>query len=405
MKNRSQQSYIRWVYLVVGVIAMLFAGIIYGWSILKAPLAAEFGWSATELGLNFTITMAFFCIGGVLGGIMCGKTGPNIPLILSALFSCAGFILTSGLDGSSVVMLYLFYGVMTAVSIGVAYNVVISTVSAWFADKRGVCSGALMMGFGASALVLGNIAGMLIESPKAGWRTTFLALGIALGVVLFVTAMIIRRPQEQSKAVNQEAVEDSKKLSGEYTTFQMLGRLSFWKSFICISFLAAVGNSVISFAMDLSLSVGAAPLVATTLVGVLSICNGFGRILTGMLFDRIGRRSVMLIMNAAAIFAAAVTLCAIMTHSLPLCVAGLCITGISYGACPTINSVIISDFYGKKHFPVNFSVMNFNLTGASLVAGVANSLLASSGNFTVPFLLLLGLTIVALGLNLTIKRA
>ena len=48
---------IRWLYLVVGVIALLFAGILYAWSILKAPLAAEFGWSAADLALNFTLTM------------------------------------------------------------------------------------------------------------------------------------------------------------------------------------------------------------------------------------------------------------------------------------------------------------------------------------------------------------
>ena len=51
----------RWLYLITGVISMLFAGIIYAWSILKAPLAVEFGWNPAELALNFTIMMCFFC--------------------------------------------------------------------------------------------------------------------------------------------------------------------------------------------------------------------------------------------------------------------------------------------------------------------------------------------------------
>ena len=58
---------VRWVYLVIGVVAMLFAGVLYAWSILKAPLATEFGWGAANLALNFTLAMSFFCIGGLLG--------------------------------------------------------------------------------------------------------------------------------------------------------------------------------------------------------------------------------------------------------------------------------------------------------------------------------------------------
>ena len=60
----------RWLYLITGVISMLFAGIIYAWSILKAPLAVEFGWNPAELALNFTIMMCFFCVGGILSGVI-----------------------------------------------------------------------------------------------------------------------------------------------------------------------------------------------------------------------------------------------------------------------------------------------------------------------------------------------
>ena len=73
---------IRWLYLAVGVIALLFAGIIYGWSILKAPLAADFGWTADQLALNFTLTMCFFCLGGIAGGVLAKRLGICPSLIL-----------------------------------------------------------------------------------------------------------------------------------------------------------------------------------------------------------------------------------------------------------------------------------------------------------------------------------
>ena len=173
---------------------------------------------------------------------------------------------------------------------------------------------------------------------------------------------------------------------------------------MCIVFLAAVGNTVISFARDLSISVGAEAGLATTLVGVLSVCNGLGRIATGAIFDRLGRRKTMLLANIIAIAAAGVTLLSVFTGSVPLCVVGLCVTGFSYGSCPTISSAFVSAFYGSKHFSMNFSIMNFNLMGASLLATVSSMLLTSSGGYVVPFILLLALSAVALVLNLSVKR-
>ena len=407
MASETTRTPMRWHYLLVGVISMLFAGIIYGWSILKAPLAEEFGWSASQLTLNFTITMCFFCLGGVVGGLLARKLGPKLTIIIAAVLSFVGFFLTSRLDGSSIAMLYVSYGIIAALGIGFAYNVVISSVGAWFPDKKGTCSGALMMGFGASALVLGNLAASLIENPAVGWRSTYLFLGVALGVVLIVAALIVRNPPAgtvlpQAKAKAAKSGEDFE--IRDYTSGEMVRRFTFWRAFVCIVFLAAVGNTVISFAKDLSLSVGANAALATTLVGVLSVCNGLGRILTGALFDALGRRKTMLLANLVAIVAAAVTLVSVLTASVPLCVLGLCVTGVSYGSCPTISSAFISAFYGTKYFSLNFSIMNFNLMGASFIATAASLLLTSSGGYVAPFLLLLVLAAVALGLNVSIKR-
>ena len=102
--------------------------------------------------------------------------------------------------------------------------------------------------------------------------------------------------------------------------------------------------------------------------------------------------------------AAAVTLLSVLAASVPLCVIGLCVTGLSYGACPTISSAFTSAFYGTKHFPVNFSIMNFNLMGASFMATAASVLLGSTGGYVAPFLLLLVLALAALVLNLSVRR-
>lgn len=393
----------RWLYLVLGVVSMLFAGIIYGWSILKAPFVAF--WTAPQLALNFTITMTCFCLGGFLGAKLSKRFGIRNTILIAGALACAGFLRTAQLRGNSVLALYLSYGVLAGLGIGIAYNAVISTVNAWFPDKKGLCSGCLMMGFGASSLIIGNLTSSIME--LWGWQKAYLLLGIALGVVLVVTALMLKKPEANTTLPTSKAKKNAVSESFEmrdHATAEMLRRPSFWMAFVGIGLLAAVGSSVISFAKDLALSVGAAETLAVTLVGVLSVCNGLGRILTGALFDAKGRRFTMLAANALTIGAAGVTLAAVVMGSLPLCIVGLCLVGMSYGSCPTVSSAFVSAFYGAKHFPTNFSIMNFNLIGSSLMATACGSLLTSTGGYMAPFALLLGLSVGALVLNLLIKK-
>ena len=362
------------------------------------------GWNGSELALNFTLTMCTFCLGGFCGGVISKRLGSRVSLLISALLGGGGFVLASKLSGS-VAMLYVSYGVLAGLGIGIAYNVIISTVSAWFPDKKGFCSGALMMGFGSSALVIGKLASALIDGP--GWRIAYLGIGIALAAVLALTALVLRRPGPELAlpAPPQRAGAGGERFEQrDYRTGEMIRRVSFWLAFLSIVCLAAVGNTVISFARDLALSVGATAAFATTLVGVLSICNGLGRIIVGVLFDRLGRKRTMLLANGMTIVAAGITLTAVLTESLPLCVVGLCVTGFSYGSAPTITSAFTSAFYGVKYFPLNFSVMNFNLMGASFAATAAGGLVESSGGYCAPFILLLCLAVVSLVLNLCIRR-
>ena len=406
MNNKNISINIRWFYLAIGVISMLFAGVLYAWSILKTPLSNEFGWSASQLALNFTIAMSFFCIGGLLGAQISKRAGHKIALMLAGILSALGFILTGALQNSSIIMLYICYGVLAGTGIGIAYNVIIATVSAWFPDKKGLCSGCLMMGFGSSALILGNIANAMFNSDF-GWRSTYTFIGIAICVILVLSGILLQKPDSDVVFPEQKGVKVTKSEAFEgkdYTSVQMLARPSFWLAFVCISFLAAVGSSVISFAKDLALSVNAPEALAVSLVGVLSIYNGFGRILTGALFDSIGRRKTMICANILTIGAATVTLLAVSVGSLPLCIIGLCLTGMSYGACPTITSAFTSSFFGMKYFSTNMAFMTFTVMGGSLIATASNKILEVTGGFTGAFIMLLSLSYIALILNIFIRR-
>jgi len=98
------------------------------------------------------------------------------------------------------------------------------------------------------------------------------------------------------------------------------------------------------------------------------------------------------------------TLLAVSAGSLPLCVVGLCLTGISYGACPTITAAFTSSFFGMKHFSTNMAFMTFTVMGGSLIAAVSNKILEVTGGYTAAFFMLLALTFAALVLNLLIRK-
>ena len=405
MEKTNKNLSARWGYMAVGVIAMLFAGVLYAWSILKSPLAQQFGWGASALALNFTIAMSFFCIGGLLGARLSKRAGHKVALLASGILSALGFVLTAILNNVPVGILYITYGVLAGAGIGISYNVVIATVSSWFPDKKGLCSGCLMMGFGASALILGNLADAMFKS-SIGWRATYIILGVAIFVVITLSGLLIKKPDADTKFPETKSVKNKEESPDkkDYTSKEMLCRPSFWMAFICISFLAAVGSSVISFAKDLALSVNAPEKLAVSLVGVLSVCNGIGRIITGAVFDAIGRRKTMICANILTICAAGVTLLAVSINSLVLCIVGLCLTGMSYGACPTITAAFTSSFFGMKHFSNNMALMTFTVMAGSLIATVSSKVLEITGGYTATFVMLMALTFISLILNLFIKK-
>lgn len=392
--------------LFLGVFTMLFAGVLYAWSILKTPFAEILGYDSPALALNFTLTMSFFCLGGFLSSRLVRLIGVRWSLILSGTLAGLGYVATSFLGEGQAFLLYVTYALLAGLGIGMAYIIIISTVNAWFPDRRGLSSGALMMGFGASTLLIGKLADWLFTTDF-GWRNTYILIGICIAAVISLSSFFIKNPDADTvfpeKKMKASAHSESFEMR-DYTPFEMVRRFTFWRAFLALVCLTAVGSAVISFARDLALSVGAGAALATTLVGVLSVCNGLGRIITGAVFDALGRRFTMIAAAALTVLAAGATLLAVSIESLPLCIVGLCLTGLSYGTSPTVSSAFTAAFYGKKHFATNLSISNFNLMAASFIATACSSLQSASGGYAVPFALLLSLAVAALLLNISIKK-
>ena len=400
-KNRRLQI------LLVGIAVMFVIGIIYAWSILKAPLQEEFQWSASELALNFTLMMCMFCIGGMISGASLSRIPVKIILVTAGIMAWVGFYNASKINENGIAALYLTYGILAGLGIGIGYNAVISVVNEWFTDKKGTSSGALMMSFGASALVFGNMADWLIR--YIGWRSTYRVLGICCGLVLLLAAVVMKHPESIKKTAELQPLEKAQnskpdKREMNYTPGEMVKRPEFFRFFVFLILACAVGNSTISMARDVAAGVGASASLASILAGSLSLCNGCGRIVSGMMFDRCGQKRTMLIDGIITIIAPVIMLIAVREKSVILCGIGLCVTGLSYSFQPPVTSSVVASFYGMKHFSINYSITNLMMIPASCVATLVGVLYTKTDSFSVPFMVLIVCAVFSFFLNIGIKN-
>ena len=375
----------RWAYLASCMLSMLCMGILYAWSILKIPFAETFSWTAGQLGLNFTLTISLFAVGGFFGGQMLRRTSERILLIASAGLVLTGFWGCSFLSGRSISALYLFYGCFAGFGIGVAYNVIVTAALSWFEDIRGTCSGLLMMCFGASTLLLGTCATSLFDS--IGWRNTFRTIGMGITVVLLMQSIVLKQ--------RERAQHDGK--TGKTDIYR---KPSFWAFCLYVIALAAGASMVISFSRDISLEIGVDEALATVLVGALAVCNGLRRLICGVLSDRISTTKIMLVAGLLSVMAACCLLYSFLEQSTGGCIAGMCATGIAYGFSPTVRSSFVAKTYSMKYFSVNFSLTSFTLIPCSFAATIGGIVATRTGGFFADLALSLVLALVSVMLGI-----
>lgn len=183
----------RWVYAIVGVIVLLFAGLVYAWSVLSTPIAAEFtAWSKAQLSLTFTLVMILFCVGSLLCGLLAGKLSAKTSVRIGAVLFLLGFLLASRTQ--TPLMLYIGFGFLCGLGSGMCYNAVMSTMVRWFPDRPGLISGVLLMGFGGGSFVIGKLYQAWTPAEIGGWRTSFLVMGVLIFVVLAVCSFFFVAP-------------------------------------------------------------------------------------------------------------------------------------------------------------------------------------------------------------------
>lgn len=383
----------RWVYLGLGTIILLFHGVIYAWSIFRQPLNALYPeWSVSQISLTFTISIIFFCLGAFFAGNLSKITSVKNILMLSAVILFIGFMGVSEIHRAStntaLLLLYTFYGILCGGGIGMGYNAVISCVNKWFPDRLGFASGIMMMGFGLGGIVLGSNINSLIA--KSGLFITFKILAVMVVIILIFGAAILKVPtqSEMGQGLNRKGSQLK-----SYSTTQMLATKQFWLFIVWAVLLNSAGLIIINSAASISVAFGASAVLGL----IISVCNGFGRVLIGYLFDKIYGKKTMAINIFFMFFAGVSLLSGALLNNISLIFLGIILTGIAYGGSPSVTSAFIYKEFGPKDYPVNFSLGTFALIPAAIIGPMLSSKLIefSGGSYTGSFIVIIGLSILA----------
>ncbi|MCC8061457.1 MAG: MFS transporter [Clostridiales bacterium] len=400
----------RWCYAVVGVITLLLAGLVYAWSVLSLPLGAYFTeWSKAQLSLTYTICMMMFCIGCMAGGMVAGKINVKLNVWFSAALFFVGFFIASRAQTPGV--LYVGYGVCCGFASGFVYNAVLSTMGAWFPDKQGLISGVLLMGFGLSSFIVGKVYQAVTPSGEGvdAWRNSFFVFGIILLVVLAICGFFFVKPTKEDLEAQGITAVGKKKSNADgldIDTKQMVMRPSFWLFFLWTICMGGAGMALISQASGIAKEVGPEVAAGTiaTVVGLVSIFNGIGRVFFGNLFDKKGRRVTMYTVGLGFGLSSLILAAALGTKAFPLIVLGFACCGFSYGGLNPSISAYINSAYGATNYPMNFSVMNLNLLIASFGGTIAGMLFDASGSYMTTAFYMIGSAVVSLVFTTLIRK-
>jgi OFA family oxalate/formate antiporter-like MFS transporter len=344
----------RWVIAAAGVLMQVALGAVYAWSVFRAPLVKQFGWSISEVTLTFTISIFVLGLAAFLGGLWLNRKGPRVVAITGGILYGLGVFLAS-FSANKLWWLYLSYGLIGGIGLGLSYIVPVAVLVKWFPDRRGLITGVAVGGFGAGALITAPVATRLIQS--VGVLNTFAYLGVAYLVVTVAASLFMRNPPEgwRPEGWTPTASQTSQRSRSDYTLGQALKTWQWYALWLLLFLNTFAGISIISQEAPIFQElVGVSAVVAASMVGIASIGNAFGRVFWALVSDLISRRATFFVMFVIQVLLfwllpsiAAVTLMTIVTFIVLMCYGG------GFGTMPAF----AADYFGSKNVGSIYGLM------------------------------------------------
>jgi len=383
----------RWLPVVGGILMNLALGSLYGWSVFVPPLEKEFGWTRAETSWVYTIAIVCFALTFIAAGRIQDLKGPRICALLGAVFVSGGFVLAS--FTTSLLMLYIFFGVVVGVGNGFGYATPIPVGSKWFPDRRGLVVGLMVGGYGGGSAIFGTLANWWLI-PGVGWRTTFLVLGAVFFVMTMVGTALLKNPPPGYRPPNWQPAQGAATARADLTTRQMLATPTFYALWVAYCLGTTAGQMTISQLVPFAVSAGLGATVATVALIVTASGNAAGRILSGWLSDAIGR--VPTLKTMVLLSALAMPALFVWREQVVLFYALVFAVYWCYGTQLSVFASTTADFYGTKNLGLNYGVL-FTAWGVAGIVGpiIGGYVFDAFGNYQYAFFTASVLSLIALG--------
>lgn len=389
-------------FVVLGAILIQLAlGAIYAWSVFTPSLKLA-GWSSENTQWVFAVGLASFALFMVFAGKKLKTWGPRTLSWLGGAILGLGYLLAGIFGGTSFITLIIFIGFIGGMGIGFAYVVPIAVGMRWFPDKKGMITGLAVAGFGFGAMLWVKLAGSwghLIAN--LGLSTTFIIYGIAFAVMVIIGGIWMRFPPAdwtpgkgvpKTKVATESAEAEVIVVQKEFTSSEMLGKIQFYLIFFTFVFSAGAGLMSIGLMklypmqalMESGVNEAAASAIAGTAMAVFfSLANGLGRILWGMISDKLGRKLSIILMTG--IQGVTVLLFTYMAGSEILLYLGATLIGFNFGGNFALFPTITADTFGSKNVGQNYPFVFLAYGVGGIFGPILGGRMGDLNNFALAF--------------------
>jgi MFS family permease len=351
------------------VIMVLIFAVQYSFGIFFKPVLTEFGWTRAMTAGAFSLVWISQGIVSILMGGLNDRLGPRIVLTVCGALIGTGFLLMSQIG--ALWQLYLFYGVIVGAGLGGTFVPLTSTTARWFVARRGLMTGIVAAGVGVGAFIGPPIANYLITTYA--WRRAYAILGaIVLGGVVILAQFLRRDPAQVGRTpyAHGTAAAAAKQVATGLSLHEAVASRMFWivfAAFFCYGFaLQAIMLHLAPHATDLGISGATAASILASIGGASIV----GKVLLGVLADRIGNKRVYLV--SFVLMIAALVWLLVVRDAWALYTFGL-VFGFAYGGLATAHSPLVAWLFGMKQhglvFGVSFNGWTIGCAVGPIVAG------------------------------------